>query len=546
MIRTAPALTRAQKVRRRKLNSCRKRLGSLGVLAVVGAWLGAASLASAGEFEFTLRHRTPTTPESSRDHVFSKSVTWRPEQTAVVVCDMWDQHWCQGATRRVAEMAPRMNELLNSMRAKGCLIIHCPSSCLDFYRGTPQRHLAASTSKGDVKRPLQPWCNLDLERESRLPIDDSDGGCDCQPTCAHGSPWTRQIDLLEIGPEDAITDSDEAYHLMRQRGVKHVLVMGVHTNMCVLGRPFSIRQLVYQGLDVVLVRDLTDTMYNSRMFPFVNHHTGTDLVVEHIERYWCPTTTSNEIIGGDEFRFRSDDRKELVAVIGEREYHTAEMLPDFCRRMLASDFRIRFVFASDEDPNDFPGLDVVTDADVVLLSVRRRLLTKPQLALIRAHVNAHKPIVAIRTSSHAFSPRSGVADDDRDIWPEFDRDVLGGNYQGHHNNKMPSDPPTFVRIDPTQVAHPILKAVRTDEFRVSSWLYKVSPLAATASPLMIGRVEGREPQEPVAWTHLTEGGGKVFYTSLGHPQDFRLPAFQRLLTNAIYWVAETEPTEAVR
>jgi hypothetical protein len=95
---------------------------------------------------------------------------------------------------------------------------------------------------------------------------------------------------------------------MKQRGIENVLVMGVHTNMCVLGRPFSIRQLVYQGQNVVLVRDLTDTMYNSRMPPYVSHHEGTKRVIEHIERYWCPTTTSEELDGGPMFRF-ADDRQ---------------------------------------------------------------------------------------------------------------------------------------------------------------------------------------------------------------------------------------------
>ena len=522
------------------------RLGGLSVLAVIGGLLATALPADAETLEFESRQRRPVKEQSLRDHVTEQAMRWQPEQTAVVVCDMWDQHWCHGATRRVAEMAPRMNEVLKAVRDAGGLIIHCPSSCMDHYRDTPQRQLAVQAPKSEVKRPLQPWCHLDLERERSLPIDDSDGGCDCLPASPHGSPWTRQIDTLEIGAGDAITDSDEAYHLMKHRGIKNVLVMGVHTNMCVLGRPFSIRQLVYQGLNVVLVRDMTDTMYNPRMYPFVNHHTGTDLVVEHIERHWCPTTTSDQLIGGEEFRFKSDHRKQLVAVIGEQEYHTNRTLPDFCRRMLASDFRLRFVYADESDGNHFPGIEAVADADVLLLSVRRRLLKQPQLAVIRQYVSDGKPVVAVRTSSHAFSPRSGTVEEGRDMWPEFDAMVLGGNYQGHHNNKLPSDPLTFVHADADQRTHSIMKAVRQDEFPVASWLYKVSPLAPSALPLVWGRVEGREPREPVAWTNEAESGSRVFYTSMGHPEDFRLPAFQRMLTNAVHWAAETQESKAIR
>ena len=90
---------------------------------------------------------------------------------------------------------------------------------------------------------------------------------------------------------------------MKQRGITNVIILGVHTNMCVLGRPFSIRQMVYQGQNVALVRDLTDTMYNPRSKPFVPHTRGTELVVEHIERHWCPTLTSTDILGGETFQF---------------------------------------------------------------------------------------------------------------------------------------------------------------------------------------------------------------------------------------------------
>ena len=91
-------------------------------------------------------------------------------------------------------------------------------------------------------------------------------------------------------------------------GLDNVIVMGVHANMCVLGRPFSIRQMVAQGKNVLLMRDMTDTMYNSEMRPFVNHFRGTDLVVEHVEKYWCPTVLSTDLVGGKPFRFADDKR----------------------------------------------------------------------------------------------------------------------------------------------------------------------------------------------------------------------------------------------
>lgn len=274
------------------------------------SWLAAICLAAPAGAEPLVLHtrsRVETAPGSGEWRVVENTVKWDPKKTAIVVCDMWDRHWCQGASARVAEMAPRVNEVLKAARRRGVFIIHCPSGTMEFYRDTPQRKRAQAAPKVPAKVPLKGWCSLDPAREAPLPIDDSDGGCDDQPPCPQGHPWTRQIATIEIAEEDAITDSEEAYFLMQARGLDNVIVLGVHANMCVLGRPFSIRQMVYQGKHVLLMRDLTDAMYNSRMKPFVNHFRGVDLVVEHIEKYWCPSITSVDFVGGEAFRFRGDE-----------------------------------------------------------------------------------------------------------------------------------------------------------------------------------------------------------------------------------------------
>ena len=271
--------------------------------------LAAASTSfSAATLELQTREQVPD-PNNPKKFIIAKKTTeWDAKKTAIVICDMWTKHWCEGATRRVGEMATRMNTVIQIARKKGILIIHCPSSGMEFYADTPMRKLAQNAPKIPTKVPLQDWCSLNPKYEVELPIDDSDGGCDCLPQCdPKKNPMNlRQIDIIEIEEVDSITDSDEAYYLMKQRQIENVIVMGVHTNMCVLGRPFSIRQLVYQGQNVLLVRDLTDTMYNSRQHPFVSHFRGTDLVVEHIERYWCPTITSAEFTKNQPFRFRND------------------------------------------------------------------------------------------------------------------------------------------------------------------------------------------------------------------------------------------------
>ena len=447
---------------------------------------------------------------------------------------MWDKHWCEGSTRRVGEMAPRMNEVVRKARAQGVTIIHCPSDTMKFYDGTPGRKLAQAAPKVETTIPLLRWCHLDKSREAALPIDDSDGGCDTDSPSPKGPPypWTRQIATIEVKEGDAITDSAEAFYLMRQRGITNVIVMGVHLNMCVLGRPFSIRQMVNQGQNVLLMRDMTDTMYNPRRSPYVPHCVGNDLMVAHVEKFWCPTIGSVAFLAGEEFRFSEDQRPHAVFLIGEDEYKTWETLPKFAKQELEwRGWRVTVIAEEKSDKNNFPGLTTaLPEADLLLVSVRRRALPKPQLDAVRAHLAAGKPLVGIRTASHAFAPRGKDAEKG-DSRATFDPDVLGGNYNNHHGN----GPKTMVTVARNAESDPILTGVDFAQLTSNGSLYKVTPLKETARPLLIGAIPGQSA-EPVAWTHsFGPQKARVFYTSLGHPDDFTNASFRRLLLNAILW-----------
>lgn len=274
--------------------------------------LMAVSAGVVGGEVFTLpaRSRVKDAAKADTFNVKEETLKWDAAKTAVVVCDMWDDHTCKNAAKRVGEMVGRANDFIKEARKRGALVIHCPSDTMKFYEGTPQRKLAQAAPKVETSVPLQRWVKIIPEREGKLPIDDSDGGNDDETPGPKGPlyPWTRQNAAIEIMDGDAITDSAEAFYLMKQRGIENVIELGVHTNMCVLGRPFSIRQLVTQGMNVILVRDLTDAMYNPKMAPFVSHFEGTRLVIEHIEKYWCPTTTSAALLGGEAFRFKGDPK----------------------------------------------------------------------------------------------------------------------------------------------------------------------------------------------------------------------------------------------
>ena len=509
------------------------------------------SPAMAGDpFQMTLRTRTADDEGLSIKH---KKEMWVPGETAFIVCDMWDSHHCLNATRRVGELGGPMNDFLHQVRDRGALVVHAPSSCMTFYEDHPARARTRKVPQASsFPEGISQWLNwIDSDEEKAgYPIDHSDGGEDDEPE-AHKqwhdklqgmgrdpkAPWVRQTPAIDIDPErDYITDDGkENWSILEHHGIKNVALLGVHTNMCVLGRPFGLRQMARNGKNTVLVRDFTDTMYNPAMPPKVSHFRGTDLIIGHVEKYVCATVVSNQITGGDPFVFRGE-RPHLVMVIGEKEYQTARSLPAFADSHLADRFRISIVQALPDDPNYFHDLDLVTSADLLLVSVRRRTPSEDQMRLIRNHVAAGRPVAGIRTASHAFTLRNKPAPDGMDDWKEFDAEVLGGNYHGHHGN----DRKTTVWASPHGKDHPIMRGIDTGEFRSGGSLYQVSPLAPGTRVLMMGRADDLTPHEPVAWTFKTNGGGRVFYTSLGHVDDFKSEAFCKLLQNGILWAAGLE------
>jgi type 1 glutamine amidotransferase len=232
---------------------------------------------------------------------------------------------------------------------------------------------------------------------------------------------------------------------------------------------------------------------------------------------------------------RAADPAHVVFMIGEDEYHTWETLPDFAEKDLKPrGYRITIVTADAADKNNFPGLiAALREADLLFLSVRRRTPPKDQLDAVRAYLAAGKPLVGIRTASHAFAlrPKDKLENPKLAVWQEFDPEVLGGNYSNHYKG----DQTATITLAPGAESHPILRDVPATKLAGHGSLYKVSPLEKGAAPLLIGAIVGEAP-EPVAWTRLYgPKSGRIFYTSLGHPEDFTSPDFRRFLTNAVGW-----------
>jgi sugar lactone lactonase YvrE/nicotinamidase-related amidase/type 1 glutamine amidotransferase len=526
---------------------CRSCLLATAILAVAGSLTLAQQADSTGKpFELILQYQLESSAGSGRFHQHTRQKKWKPEETAIVVCDVWDLHHCLNAVRRLEQFAPRLNSVLNEARSRGVTIIHSPSDCMPAYEGHAARKRAVDSPKAAwVPHEVGSWCSvIPTEERAAYPIDQSDGGEDDDPE-EHtkwaaqlvalgrnpGTPWKTQSDLIAIDSErDFISDrGDEVWNVLEARGIKNVILTGVHLNMCVLGRPFGLRQMSRNGKNVVLMRDMTDVMYSPKSWPYVSHLTAIDLVVDHVERFVCPTISSDQIVDGVAFRFAEDKRPHLVIVMAEDEYETNSTLPAFALQHLGKNFRVTSVFGNDRERHDIPNLSVIRNADAILISVRRRVLPPADMQILKDYVATGKPVIGIRTASHAFSlgknaPPEGFAD-----WPEFDAQVFGGNYHGHLGNNLVS----MVQPD-RELLHPILRAVTKEPFEQGYSLYNVSPLASGATVLATGMAEGH-PDEPVAWAYHRTDGGRSFYTSLGHPKDFANPDFNQLLLNGIYW-----------
>lgn len=242
---------------------------------------------------------------------------------------------------------------------------------------------------------------------------------------------------------------------------------------------------------------------------------------------------------------QSRQKKPLVVfVIGDHEYSSEETLPLIAEE-LEKNYNIKTkVLKSYPDHNaekNIPGLEALEDADLAVFYLRWRQLPEDQVAHIEKYLKSGKPVIGFRTTTHAFNYPEGHP---LERWNAFGEFALGsppgwGNGHTHYGHESSTD----VSIVAENANHPILTGV-DPQFHVRSWLYHVLPdyPAAGSTWLLMGNsVDPDNPEaveNPVAWTWQTPAGGKVFTTTLGHPEDFQQEAFQRLVINGIHWALD--------
>jgi hypothetical protein len=173
--------------------------------------------------------------------------------------------------------------------------------------------------------------------------------------------------------------------------------------------------------------------------------------------------------------------------------------------------------------------------------MRWRQLPKEQMTFIERYAHASKPVFGFRTASHSFKYPAGH---ELESWNSYAADFFGAppgwgvDGHRHYGHQCSTD----VSILPAAAGSPLLKGV-APSFHVRSWLYNVLPKwpPQDAVPLLMGKAVDANtpnvPENPVAWTWKNKWGGRAFYTSLGHPEDFQVESFQRLVVNALHWAA---------
>jgi putative membrane-bound dehydrogenase-like protein len=221
-------------------------------------------------------------------------------------------------------------------------------------------------------------------------------------------------------------------------------------------------------------------------------------------------------------------KKYKVALIsGSLEYKSDESLP-ILQKLLEENYPVECVRIFRKADDDIPGLDKLKDCDLAIFFTRRLTIDGEQLKAVKDYCESGKPILGIRTASHGFQK-----------WLEMDKEVFGGDYKNHYK----AGPKCDVTIREKAKDNAILKGVKP--FTSNASLYRNAKPADDVTILMDGAIPGNT--EPVTWTRerkLGEKTQRVFYTSLGHIDDFAEKGFMNLLTNATGWCLKDEAITA--
>jgi type 1 glutamine amidotransferase len=269
--------------------------------------------------------------------------------------------------------------------------------------------------------------------------------------------------------------------------------------------------------------------------------------------------------------------KHIVLVSGDEEYRSEEALPQLGKILSQHHgFRCTVLFAIDPadgtiNPivSNIPGLEALDSANLMVIFTRFRDLPDDQMKHIVDYLDAGKPIVGIRTATHAFNIKPGKTyskysynSKEPGYEEGFGKQIFGETWYNHHGkHKFQS---TRGIIAKGQESHPILRGIKDGDIWGPSDVYGIHlPLPGDSQPLVLGQVlTGMEPTDPplagpkndpmmpIAWTKTYTGAagnkGRVFCSTIGAANDLAIEGTRRLIVNACYWALGMEDKIAAK
>jgi type 1 glutamine amidotransferase len=264
--------------------------------------------------------------------------------------------------------------------------------------------------------------------------------------------------------------------------------------------------------------------------------------------------------------------KHIVLISGDEEYRSEESLPQLGKILARHHgFTCTVLFAIDpktgeinpDVKNNIPGLEALDHADLMIILTRFRELPDDQMKHIVDYLDAGKPVVGLRTATHAFNFPSGGTYakygwnyKGDDYAKGFGKQILGETWVAHHGKHKVQSARGVAAPDAKD--SPILRGIKDGDIWGPADVYTVTlPLPGDSKPIVLGQVlEGMNPSDkpiagkqndpmmPVAWTKTYEGKdgkkGRVFTTTMGAATDLATEGTRKMVINAVYWALGME------
>lgn len=259
-----------------------------------------------------LNFRTRELINSTRWKIKTETKDIDPQRTAVIICDLWNSHWCKDSAERIYALAQSVNTMLNIIRPLGIKIIHAPSGSMAHYNEYDQREQFLATIRQDgssnehrpIMSPSACYCGVCFPGKTtwcaiHSPACCVDPGKNSNPCSMdpEQSWYSGENKHIEIKDGDFISDDGtEIYNFIKKRNIEYVFIVGVHLNLCVWGRSFGIQPMVKRGVKMVLIRDLTTVFPHPDLLEYLSHKKQDAAFISWLEKYWCPTIQSHDLI----------------------------------------------------------------------------------------------------------------------------------------------------------------------------------------------------------------------------------------------------------